>query len=118
MSSILIVPSAADAWTRADGSTYETGYWAEELVAIHEKLVDAGYKVDIATPEGRKPTVDARSLDPTIGGPEVGRFAKYLDSISEDLELPLTLSEVNVADYDAVVIPGGHGPMEDLYRDP
>jgi putative intracellular protease/amidase len=118
MSKILIVLSGADSWTRTDGSKYPTGYWAQELVDIHEMLVEAGYGVDLATPEGRKPTADPRSLDPSIAGPEARRFASYLESISESLRAPLTLSGVNVAAYDAMVIPGGHGPMEDLYKDP
>ncbi len=29
MTKILIVLSAADTWTRADGSKYESGVWAE-----------------------------------------------------------------------------------------
>lgn len=28
---VLIVLSAADTWTRANGEKYPTGYWAEEL---------------------------------------------------------------------------------------
>jgi hypothetical protein len=32
MSKILIVLSAADTWTRADGSKYQSGVWAEEFV--------------------------------------------------------------------------------------
>lgn len=118
MSNILIVLSAADEWTRADGTKYPTGYWGEEFVDIHEKFVKAGCAVDIATPEGRKPTADPHSLDAAVAGPETPRVVKYLDTVSEALESPLKLSDVDVASYDAVVIPGGHGPMEDLCKDP
>ncbi len=31
---------------------------------------------------------------------------------------PLRLEDVKAADYDAVYIPGGHGPMEDLAVSP
>jgi putative intracellular protease/amidase len=118
MSKVLIVLSAADKWTRADGSKYPTGYWAEEFVVIHEKLVGAGCAVDIATPEGQKPTADHRSLDPNVAGPAATRCAEYLASISDSLASPLKLSDVDMEKYDAVVIPGGHGPVEDLYKDP
>jgi len=118
MNNVLIVLSAADAWTRTDGSKYESGYWAEEFVVIHEKLAAAGCAIDIATPEGRKPTADARSLDPNFAGPVATHCAEYLDSLSDTLAVPLNLSHVDVHRYDAVVIPGGHGPMEDLYKDP
>lgn len=37
MHKILIVLSAADTWTRTDGSKYDSGVWAGELVDIHGK---------------------------------------------------------------------------------
>lgn len=33
---VLIVLSAADTWTRANGEKYPTGYWAEEFVDVHK----------------------------------------------------------------------------------
>lgn len=53
MSTILIVLSAADTWTRADGSEYESGVWAEEFVVMDEAFIAAGCTVDIVTP-GRR----------------------------------------------------------------
>jgi putative intracellular protease/amidase len=117
MNKIVMVLSAADTWTRADGTQYATGYWAEDLVVIHDKLVKAGCAVDIATPEGRTPTVDPRSISPILVASEAMRFANYLMAISASLESPLKLSEVNIENYDAMVIPGGHGPVEDLHKD-
>lgn len=114
---ILIVLSAADHWTRLDGSKYETGYWAEEFVVIHEKFLQAGYRVDLATPDGIEPTADWRSLDVQYGGEEAPRYAAYLDRIADILARPLVLADVDVSRYVAVVIPGGHGPAEDLFRD-
>jgi hypothetical protein len=55
MPNILIILSAADTWTRADGSPYESGVWAEEFVVMDEKLIGAGFDVDIATPGGVAP---------------------------------------------------------------
>ncbi len=49
MTKILIVLSAADTWTRADGSKYESGVWAEEFVVMDEKFIAQGCTVDIAT---------------------------------------------------------------------
>jgi putative intracellular protease/amidase len=117
MSKILIVLSAADNWTRADGTLYPTGYWAEELVVVHEKFVKAGHTVDIATPRGIKPTADPKSLDPTVAGAEASRFAQYLQDLAATLDHPQKLSKVDVTQYAAVVVPGGHGPVEDLYKD-
>jgi len=47
---VLIVLSAADTWTRADGAKYPTGYWAEEFVDVHKEFLEAGYMVEIASP--------------------------------------------------------------------
>jgi putative intracellular protease/amidase len=119
MSKILIVLSAADTWTRADGSQYESGVWAEEFVVMDERFVAAGCEVDIATPGGVRPTIDPHSINPAVVGQEnVDHFRAYLDRIADRIAQPLVLGEVQVAGYDAVVIPGGHGPVEDLHKDP
>ncbi|MGF7148595.1 putative intracellular protease/amidase [Sphingomonas zeicaulis] len=118
MSKILIVLSAAEFWTRADGSKYESGAWAEEFVVMDEKFVAAGHMVDIATPGGIQPKIDPHSMNPAVvGQAEVTHFSAYLDAIADRLAHPLVLAAVDPADYDAIVIPGGHGPVEDLYKD-
>jgi putative intracellular protease/amidase len=110
MPNILIVLSAADKWTRADGSIYESGVWAEEFVVMDETLIKAGFHVDIATPGGVAPTIDARSLNPKIVGLEhADRFRKYLAGNALRVEKPLVLAAVDARRYDAIVIPGGHG---------
>lgn len=119
MKNILIILSAAKAWTRADGSQYESGVWAEEFVVMHERFAQAGYRVDIATPGGVAPTIDPHSMTPqVVGQVNVDHFRAYLDSIAAALAAPLSLSTIDPARYDAFIIPGGHGPVEDLYKDP
>jgi putative intracellular protease/amidase len=119
MRKILIVLSAADTWTRADGSHYESGVWAEEFVVMDEKFVASGCSVDIATPGGVAPAIDPHSMNPAVvGQANVDHFRAYLDAIADRLARPLVLAEVDSARFDAIVIPGGHGPVEDLYKDP
>jgi putative intracellular protease/amidase len=118
MSTILIVLSAADTWTRADGSKYQSGVWAEEFVVMDEKFLAAGCTVDIATPGGVAPTIDPHSMNPAVVGQEnVDHFRAYLDAVTDRLAKPLVLADVDTRRYDAIVIPGGHGPVEDLYKD-
>ncbi|MFD1210669.1 type 1 glutamine amidotransferase domain-containing protein [Arthrobacter sp. GCM10027362] len=118
MSKILMVVSAADSLVMKDGTRHPTGFWAEELVAAHRMLREAGHSIDIATPGGAKPTVDKISLDPdTVGQETADDLAAYLQEIDAELAAPLALADVAVGDYDAVVMPGGHGPMADLYQD-
>jgi putative intracellular protease/amidase len=119
MTKILIVLSAADKWTRADGSIYETGVWAQEFVDLDEAFVRAGFQVDLASPGGVVPTMDKRSLDSkTVGEPVAERMRAYLAQNAERIEHPLVLADIDISRYDAIVVPGGHGPVEDLYKDP
>ncbi|TDL38598.1 type 1 glutamine amidotransferase domain-containing protein [Arthrobacter nitrophenolicus] len=120
MANILMVVSAADSLTMKDGSEHPTGFWAEELVVAHQTLLAAGHTVHIATPGGRKPTVDQVSLAAeSTGGEERAKgFRDYLESIDGELSQPLALAGVDPSAYDAAVMPGGHGPMADLYKDP
>jgi len=114
-----MIVSAADSLTMRDGTEHPTGFWAEELVVAHRLLREAGHDVDIATPGGVRPTVDRASFAPEMtGGQErADEFRAYLERIDAELSAPLALADVDPADYDAVVLPGGHGPMADLYRD-
>jgi putative intracellular protease/amidase len=75
--------------------------------------------VDIATPGGAKPTVDQVSLAAeSAGGEERAEGVRdYLAKIGGELSQPLVLADVDISSYDAVVLPGGHGPMADLYKD-
>ncbi|MDQ0754911.1 type 1 glutamine amidotransferase domain-containing protein [Arthrobacter sp. B3I4] len=119
MANILMVVSAADSLTMRDGSEHATGYWAEELVVSHQTLLDAGHSVRIATPGGAKPTVDQVSLAAeSAGGEERAQgFRDYLEKIDAELTAPLVLADVDLSAYEAVVMPGGHGPMADLFQD-
>jgi putative intracellular protease/amidase len=114
-----MVVSAADSLTMRDGSEHPTGYWAEELVVSHRTLRDAGHTVHIATPGGRKPTVDEVSLAAESAGGQdrADAFRAYLADMDAELSSPLVLADVDPSGYDAIVMPGGHGPMADLYQD-
>ena len=120
MARVLMIVSAADSLTMRDGTEHPTGFWAEELVVAHRALRRAGHTVDIATPGGRRPTVDRVSLSPDVtGGQErADEFRTYLEEIDAELTAPRVLAEVDEHDYDAVVLPGGHCPMADLVHDP
>ena len=119
MSSVLMITTAADSIVLADGSPHPTGAWAEEVAVSHRLLREAGVRVDIATPGGRAAVIDPISLDERggVGPADAREFRAYLDSIDEQLQRPLELAAVSVEDYDAVLVPGGHGPMVDLARD-
>ncbi|USX55340.1 type 1 glutamine amidotransferase domain-containing protein [Lentzea sp. HUAS12] len=108
MKKLLMVVSAADSLTLADGSIHPTGFWAEEVVESVRVLREAGVEVTLATPGGAVPTVDKASLD--------GTFDEAVASLA-DLRSPVSLSDVDGVGFDAVYLPGGHGPMADLAFD-
>jgi putative intracellular protease/amidase len=59
--------------------------------------------------------VDDGSLAPdTVGEDESAKQRKALDALAGRLESTLVLADVDLDSYDAVFVPGGHGPMEDL----
>ena len=118
MAKVLFIVSGATYWVLKDGTRYATGYWAEEFANPYKILTDAGHEVVVATPNGVTPNVDMMSLRPEMAGGVKG--ALELEAIIRSAEVmrrPLKLSDVRLEDYDAVYLPGGHGPMADLAFD-
>jgi putative intracellular protease/amidase len=116
MARLLVVLSASDHWTLKDGTRHPTGYWAEEFAVPYRVFRDAGLDVDIATPGGAAPTVDPVSLEPDRAGGEerAARLRAELDELAPTLARPQAVEDVAADGLDAVFLPGGHGPMEDL----
>ena len=118
MAKLLFVVSGATYLVLKDGTRYATGYWAEEFARPYKAITDAGHEVVVATPDGVTPNVDMMSLRPAMAGGEKG--ALELEDIirsAEAMRRPIKLSDVRLEDYDAVYLPGGHGPMQDMCVD-
>jgi putative intracellular protease/amidase len=118
MAKVLFIVSGATYWVLKDGTRYATGYWAEEFAKPYKIISDAGHEVTVGTPNGATPNVDMMSLRPSMAGGVEG--ALELEAIirsAETMRRPLKLSDVRLEDYDAVYVPGGHGPMSDLAFD-
>jgi putative intracellular protease/amidase len=118
MAKILFVVSGATYLVLKDGTRHATGYWAEEFARPYQQLTDAGHEIVVATPGGVTPTVDMMSLRPSMAGGEQG--ALELEEIirsAETLRRPIAVAVARIDDYDAVYLPGGHGPMQDLAFD-
>jgi putative intracellular protease/amidase len=113
MAKALMVVTGADTITLADGRAHATGFWAEELVELHRGLTAAGHAVEVATPGGVRPPVDPGSL----AGDDAAELEDYLAGIDHLLAQPRRLAGVADGEFDAVVLPGGHGPMADLAGD-
>lgn len=119
MPSVLIVLSGVDFWMLKNEEKSQAGYWSEEFVAPHRIFKEAGFDITVATPGGVSPTADVKSFMPEYTGytPEQGQELRdYVESLADLLRSPAKLEDVDAADYDAVFIPGGHSPMEDLHQ--
>lgn len=120
MTRVLMVLTGADTWTMKDGTPHPTGFWSEEFIAPHKTFTKAGFEVSIATPQGRKPTVDPLSLDVKYNKDEADVKAQkaYLASLQSQFANTLVLADIDPDVYDVMFVVGGHGPMQDLAVDP
>jgi putative intracellular protease/amidase len=117
MTSILFAVTGSDTWTLADGTKHPCGYWPEELVTPHKVFRAAGFEITLATPGCRRPVPDEAGFSPEMNGGSAAAgqaLRDYIASISAEIDNVVKLEDIDPADYDAVFIPGGHGPMEDL----
>lgn len=99
------------------GDTSEkTGFWVEEFAAPYYVFKDAGIAIAIASPAGGQPPIDPKSELADFQTESTKRFDDD-KTLQQTLANSVQLSTVNVADYDAVFYPGGHGPLWDLTND-
>ena len=94
----------------------KTGFWLEEFAAPYYVFRDAGAEITLASPKGGQPPVDPSS-DADDAQTHATRRFKGDDTARSALANTVVLSEVAVADHDAIFYPGGHGPLWDLAED-
>jgi putative intracellular protease/amidase len=95
----------------------EEGYWGEECVEPLETLSEVGVEITVATPSGDRPVIDERSLDPEMVGEETAEHVEEVHETDERLNDPVPVASVDADDYDALVLPGGHGTVWDVNQD-
>lgn len=94
----------------------KTGFWLEEFAAPYYVFKDAGAKITIVSPLGGQPPLDPKSDEEMFQTDATRRF-KADSAAMAQLANTGKLAEVNVAEFDAVFYPGGHGPLWDLAED-
>jgi putative intracellular protease/amidase len=116
----LFAVTASPIWTMKDGSTIPAGFWAEEVADPYLVLTDAGISVTFGTPGGKPASLQHYSLDEGMTGSSERSedLRRELSGIEAALAHPLSLDDLDGDDFDAIYIPGGTGPMEDLYNNP
>jgi putative intracellular protease/amidase len=57
----------------------EWGFWGEELIGPYEVLSGAGYAIDFATPNGKRPIALPPSMDPNYEDPPLGKSVTSME---------------------------------------
>lgn len=104
---ILFVVTSAD--TLANG--HRTGVWLEEFAVPYVALAEVGIVPVVASPKGGPAPIDPASETADKTGRD---WAAPLEA----LRRTAPLAEMSAEDFDAVYLPGGHGPLVDLAADP
>lgn len=121
---VLVLVSSGHGLPLKDGKVYAgAGYYLNELTVPVRALMGEDYEITFANPKGNTPQMDVHSAVPDFFGGDQARLQDYLkfrDTLT-GLKNPTRISEVIASGldrFDAVFVPGGHGPMMDLLDDP
>ena len=104
---ILMVVTQADNYEKIKKT--KTGLWLEEFAVPYLAFTENGYEVTTATPSGGKTPLDPESENLS----EDIKWHKAKEALGDTQ----SLDTIDFISYDALVLPGGHGPMFDLYKD-
>ena len=116
---ILIVVTNVDQYDRVG---FRTGLWLGELTHFWDAVEEQGFRSEIASPAGGWVPLDPQGLmlpemghNSRLGGDVTNHYRdkQFMDQLNRTLPL----SDVNVEDYDAIYLAGGHGTMWD-FRSP
>jgi putative intracellular protease/amidase len=110
---ILIVLTSHD---KLGETGLKTGFWLEEFASPYYTFIDAGVNITIASPNGGQPPLDPKSDEADFQTSFTNRF-KQDTKAQEALANTVKLSTINESDFDAIMYPGGHGPLWDLTND-
>jgi putative intracellular protease/amidase len=95
----------------------KTGVWLEELATPYYIFKDAGAHIILASPNGGPVPVDPKSQSIMMVTGNTKRFSGDMEAM-DFLSRSVPLEEVKANDYDAVFLPGGHGPLWDIATNP
>src|SRR5262249_5627088 len=120
---VLVLGSNATRIEVEGGGTGPTGNYLNETVVPVMALIEAGYDVVLATPNGTKPHIDEASDSAVHFGGDQAAYsrAKEFWANNSSMNQVRTLRSVikeGLDGYAAVFVPGGQAPIVDLMQDP
>ena len=119
---VLLVASSTDSLELKDHRVVPTGYFLDELAVPAQALIAAGYEVIVATPGGKTPVMDQHSNTVALFQNNQAALDKALNFINTYPSMlnPITIQQAvkdGLENFDAVYVPGGHAPINDLMQD-
>ena len=107
---VLIVMSSEDS---LGISGKKTGTWFEEVATPYYLLKKEGIEVVMASPKGGEAPIDQLSLQSPFTTENTDRFLNDYVAMKA-LQTTNKISEIDIADFDALFFPGGYGLLWDL----
>jgi putative intracellular protease/amidase len=107
-SKVLLVLTSHD---KLGSTDQKTGFWLPELTHPYYELINAGFSVDIASPQGGMAALDQKSFE------EKDEFnQRFLEdsALMAKVIRSIPLSKINSSDYKAIIFSGGSGAMWDF----
>ena len=119
---VLVTGSNATRIELQGGGFAAIGQYLNETVVPAMALIDAGYEVVLATPDGTKPHIDEGSDSVQSFGGDEDAYARAKTFFADHLSMNQvrTLRSViddGLDDYAGLFVPGGHAPVVDLMQD-
>src|SRR5215510_14018298 len=118
---VLVIGSNASRIEVRGGGTGATGQYLNETVVPAMALVEAGYDVVLATPNGEKPHIDEASDSAQHFGGDDAAYTRarafFADHPTMRARTLRSVIDEGLDNYAAVFVPGGQAPVVDLMQD-
>jgi len=118
---VLVTGSNATRIELQGGGSAAIGQYLNETVVPAMALIEAGYEIVLATPDGTKPHIDEASDSVSHFGGDEAAYARaksfYADDASMNQVRTLRSVVAELDGYAGLFVPGGHAPVVDLMQD-
>ncbi|WP_043839394.1 type 1 glutamine amidotransferase domain-containing protein [Muricoccus aerilatus] len=119
---VLVAGSNATRIELRGGGTAAIGQYLNETVVPAMALIEAGYDVVLATPDGTRPHIDEASDSVQHFGGDEAAYARarrfYADNPSmNEVRRLRSVVEDGLDRFAGLFVPGGHAPVVDLMQD-
>jgi putative intracellular protease/amidase len=119
---VLVIGSNATRIEIRGGGTGPTGQYLNETVVPVMAVIDAGYDIVLATPDGTKPHIDPASDKAAHFGNDEAAYKRGRDFFDNDpamndVRTLRSVIDAGLDQYAGVFVPGGQAPAVDLMQD-